>query len=149
MAWAALALAWLTASGCANYFLHGAEPVEGAPADSEATYTAPTCVLADGSETEGAEVTYHLREEEGGRILYEVKPDGSAARITNRWRANGGTHFFAWVGNGNGYQYFFPDDDRPPLRYVFTGGSYDLDQEEEGVTKPAGRPAASCPLERQ
>jgi hypothetical protein len=134
-------------AGCASWFLRGAEMANGAPAASTAVYTAPACALANGQIVAGPAVTYYLTQEAEGAILYEIETNGRGARITNRWSDETGTYFFVWVGNGPGWQYFFPvDPTLPRIRLAFDAGTYSGDH-STGVTRPVGTPSATCVLE--
>lgn len=133
--------------GCASWFLRGAEMANGPPARPTAVYTVPACGLANGSVIGGPAATYYLSEEAEGTILYEIETNGRGARITNRWNDASGTYFFVWVGNGPGWQYFFPaDPSLPPIRFAFDAGTYSGDR-STGVTRPVGTPSATCVLQ--
>jgi hypothetical protein len=137
----------LLTSGCASWYLRGAEMAGHAPATPTAVYTAPTCGLANGQVVAGPEATYYLAEEATGLVLYEIEASGSGARITNRWVDANGTWFFVWVGNGPGWQYYFPADaSLPPIRQAFDAGTYSGDR-STGVTRPVGVPSATCVMQ--
>ena len=133
-------------TGCASWFLRGAEMASRAPAAPTAVYTVPACGLTNGQVVAGPAATYYLAEEAEGLILYEIETNGRGARITNRWQDVSGTYFFVWVGNGPGWQYFFPSDPTlTPIRFAFDAGTYEGDR-STGVTRPVGAPSATCVL---
>lgn len=136
----------LVVTGCASWFLRGAEMAGRAPAAPTAIYTAPACGLNDGQVIGGPAATYYLAQEAEGLILYEIETNGRGARITNRWQDASGTYFFVWVGNGPGWQYFFPADPAlPPIRFAFDAGTYS-GEHSTGATRPVGAPSATCVL---
>ena len=136
-------------SGCASWYLRGAEMASRAPTAPTAVYTVPTCGLTNGEIVSGPATTYHLAEEAEGTILYEIESNGGGARITNRWVDSNGTWFFVWVGNGPGWQYYFPADPaQPPIRLAFDAGTYSGDR-STGVTRPVGSPSATCVMQRR
>ena len=139
----------LVAAGCASWYLRGAEMADRAPANATATFTVPACANAAGQVLQAPSTTYYLADEGRGPVLYEMEANGSGARITNTWTDAQGRHFFVWVGNGAGWQYYFPNDTtQTPIRFVFDPGTYSGDRSTPGISRPVGTPSATCVMQR-
>jgi hypothetical protein len=138
------ALSFIAASGCASWFLKGAEMAEQPPASPLATYQIGACTMSTGEVIAGANATYYVANE-GGLVLYEME-GGSGARITNHWTEPDGEHFFVWVARSHGWQFVFPyDPARPAVRLIYPAGTYS-GVEQAGTMRPVGTPQAQCPL---
>jgi len=140
----------LLAVGCSSWVLEGAEPIRSVPAPT-AVYEAPACVLRDGRWIRGSLATYYMLDASDGPVLVEMTRGRRGAKITNGWRDEAGTHFFAWVPEGPAYRYSFPSDaNRPPRRVVYAADQYRPRpvSGSPGAQRPEGRAGAVCPLER-
>lgn len=144
----ALLVAIAPTTGCAAWFLNGAEEHVGAPQQYVARFTAPQCTLANGSTMAGAAGQwYFLAQDERGPVLYELDQNGEGAAIRNWWLDDRGTHFFVWVSGSHGWAFTFPADrSQMPTRFVFPAGSYQMSTNANGVTIPLGQPQAMCTL---
>jgi hypothetical protein len=138
----------LSMSGCASWYLRGAEMADRAPATSIARYTVTSCTNVAGQTVPGPQATYYLSREAEGPVLYEIESNGRGARIINQWSDEAGQHFFVWVGTGPGWHYVFPgDSSQPPTRYAYDAGTYG-GEHAGGVTRPAGTPSATCVMQQ-
>lgn len=143
-------LSLLSVAGCSSWVLEGSEPTRAIPTHTE-VYEAPACVLKDGRWVRGSLATYYLLDGPDGPVLVEMSRGRRGASITNVWRDDAGTHFFAWVPDGPGYRYSFPSDaSRPPRRVVYAADQYRRRPVpgSRRALRPEGRAGAVCPLER-
>lgn len=139
----------LALGGCASWYLRGAEMADRAPASPTGVFTVAACANAAGQVLGSPAATYYLAQEASGPVLYEIESNGHGARITNTWTDAQGRHFFVWVGNGPGWQYFFPNDaTQTPIRFVFEARTYTGDHSTPGITRPVGAPSATCVMQR-
>ncbi len=138
-----------TLTGCASWYLKGAEMAPSAPPSAAATFTIQACATPQGVAIDGPNVTYYL--DESMTALYEIdNASGDGARIINGWTDATGRYFFVWVGTGPGWQYFFPNDAaQPALRMNYNARSYEGDRSTPGVVRPIGTPSSTCVLQRQ
>lgn len=135
-------------SGCASWFLNGAEEHVGVPPQYVARFTVPSCTLVTGGSMPGAAGQwYYLAQDERGMVLYELDAAGEGAAIRNHWSDQRADHFFVWVSGSHGWVFSFPSDRATlPVRYVFPAGSYTTSEGPDGVTMPVGQPQAMCQL---
>lgn len=141
-----IVVAGFIASGCASWFMNGGrlagagESVAGATA----VLDVPSCTDANGGAIAGpANTRYYLLSGQTGPELFERSADGSGAVITNRWQAQDGMHFFAWV-QSSGWEYVLPQPGAPGVRYVYSGMR--VVRAPDGSHRPEGPRIATCPL---
>ena len=137
----------LSVSGCASWFLNGAQMHEGVPRQPIARFTIPSCTMANGAPSPGPPGQwYYLVQERRGLVAYEIDASGAGAQITNHWADERGDYFFVWVAGSHGWVYSFPRDrTQLPQRIVYAAGTYQL-QQIGGATAPVGTAAGTCTL---
>ena len=131
----------MVVTGCASWFLNGAEEHSGAPAQYVARFTVPSCTMSDGSQGPGtAGQWYFLAQDERGPVLYELDAQGEGSVIRNWWSDEHGQNFFVWVRGSHGWVFSFPNDrSQLPTRYVFFAGTYTTQTNENGMSCWCGR----------
>jgi hypothetical protein len=137
-------LVGITSSGCASWFLKGAEQHRGgAPPGVVAIFSVPACKLAATGETlPGPDGSYHLASTPKGPRLYELDSSGSGSAIKNYWSDPAGHHFATYVTGKQAWEYTIPDDRRlPGTRTVYT--QYHV-QKMPGGFRIQGQPFATC-----
>jgi hypothetical protein len=131
-------------SGCASWFIHGAKLADSdLAAGQKGGFKVTGCTnLADNSPMPGPDTTYHFVNDEGRTALFERSADGTGAVIQNKWTAEDGEHYFAWV-QSSGWEYVVPQGGTP-TRIVYAG--FDSTTGDDGVTRPTSRPTATCAM---
>ena len=79
--------------------------------------------------------TYHLLPAASGPELFERSSDGSGAIVENRWQAEDGLHFYAWVAQSS-WEYILPGPGQNGVRKVYIGATRQT--APDGTTRPVG-----------
>lgn len=153
-----LLFAMLLSQGCASSFLKGAKMWDhGPPPQFEAKYQASVCSPTDPKEKQVAfNATYFLVKTETGTGLLEVDAQGNGAVFTNTWADEANDYYFGYVRGSQGYLFTVPKDRaQAALRtFYFTVNfvigaariGWDVTTGPDGVMKPVGKFAYTCPL---
>jgi hypothetical protein len=152
----------LLSQGCTSYYLKGARMWEnGLPSQYEAAYQASTCTEVDKPDKPIVfNIRYYLVNTPDGLGLVEVDEKGkNAAVFTNKWADETNDYFFGYVRGSAGYLFTVPKNRAlaalrsyyHTINFVIGAARVDWDAVTgpDGVTRPTGKAAATCPLAPQ
>ncbi len=119
-----------------------------APTSPSTKYVIQACATPAGQIIAAPNTSYYFDRKQA--VLFEIdNGSGDGAEIINGWTDEQGQYFFVWVGNGPGWQYFFPNDQgKPAIRLNYEAGTYSGDRSTPGVVRPVGTPSSTCVMQK-